>query len=114
MGGINNCAIPGCTYTRCRSFEKKSIFTILQPDLARNEDERSDKRLLTMFILSMGDAKSGLDIISLLLLRERQVKLNLYLHVSKLFYCDQIFVKTNRPFFTSVSLFYRSYLGYVN
>ena len=52
----------------------------------------------------MHDAKSGLDI-SLLLHKERQVKLNLYLHVSKLFYCVQVFVKTSRLFFTSVSLF---------
>ena len=104
MGGINNCAIPGCTYTRCRSSEKRAIFTILRPDLARNEDERSHGQLLTKFILSMRDAKSGLDNISLLLHRERQVKLNLYLHVSKLFHCVQIFVKTSRLFFTSVSL----------
>ena len=105
MGGINDCAIPGCTYTRCRSSEKRTIFTIHRPDLARNEDERSHGQLLTKFILSMRDAKSGLNNISLLLHRERLVKLNLYLHVSKLFYCVQIFVKTSKLFFTSVSLF---------
>ena len=71
MVGINNCAIPGCTYTRFRSSEKTAIFAILRPDLARNENERSYRQLLTKFILSMRDAKSGLDNISLLLQKER-------------------------------------------
>ena len=72
MVGVSSCAIPGCAYRHNRSnVEKRAIFTVYRPDLAKNEQEKAHREMLTRFILSMRNAKSPADNITAQLHKER-------------------------------------------
>ncbi|XP_077968584.1 uncharacterized protein LOC120330757 [Styela clava] len=53
-----HCSVPGCSWSR-QKVEKRSLFCIRRPDLARNEEEREHRIALTRFMLSMRDASRG-------------------------------------------------------
>ena len=55
MVGASNCSVPGCSYSHKKN-EKKGLFTIYRPELAKSQPEAEHRRLLTNFILSMRDA----------------------------------------------------------
>ena len=61
----SNCCVPGCSYSRKKN-DKKSLFTIYRPDLAKSIAEKEHRELLTNFILSLRDAARGDKIKSLL------------------------------------------------
>ena len=66
-----HCAVPGCSYTRSKK-ESRTLFSVLRPDLARNDEERQHRIGLTNFLLSMRDAMRG-DRIKLMLHKESYV-----------------------------------------
>lgn len=63
-----HCALPGCSWSRQKK-EKRSLFTILNPDAAKSAEEKAHREGLIKYILSVRDHARG-DIIKDMLHKE--------------------------------------------
>ena len=65
MVGATHCSVPGCNYSKRKrsstgtGSEKRSLFAIHRPDLAKTNEGEKHRLTLTKFILSMRDFSKG-------------------------------------------------------